>query len=124
MFKNKFKDSDTENKYCKFIWGVLSADEPLNGSANLYTNNDIEIVYFKKIKKYSLSINTAFIFSSYKEEKEYLESCLKALDSFMDKNGYNKEEPFTLFLSTPALTMSSFSIEHLYTQFKIFVDGY
>lgn len=121
---NKLKDSVIESKHSKFIWGVTSIETPFKSSANLYTVNDIEIIYFKKPKLYSLSINTGYIFDSYETEKEYLQCCLLAFGIFMEQNGYSTEEDFVFYLSSPSLTMTSDNIEHLYTQFKIFVNGY
>ena len=42
----------------------------------------------------------------------------------MDDNGLNKKEPFKLFMSNPCTSMVADTIEELYTNFKIFVDGF
>ena len=42
----------------------------------------------------------------------------------MDDNGLNKNERFRLFMNNPCTNMVANSIEELYTNFKIFVNGY
>ena len=49
---------------------------------------------------------------------------LKAFTKYMDDNGLNKNEPFRLFMNNPCIDMVANSIEELYTNFKIFVNGY
>ena len=42
----------------------------------------------------------------------------------MDEKGLDKNKPYDLFMTTPCTRMSAESIEELYTNFKIFVDGF
>lgn len=42
----------------------------------------------------------------------------------MDENGYNKNNEYVLYMSSPKIDMIADNIEDLYTQFKIFVNGY
>ena len=107
----------------KFIWGEVSCDN-LNGSeANLYTLNDIDIVYNRKTKKYMLGIETVYYFEDKREEVEYLEMLLVQLHKFMIENCYDTNYEYSLWHS-PHLITEADSIPELYTNFKLFVAGY
>ena len=86
--------------------------------------NDIDIIYDKKKKEYMLGIETSYIFKTHTAECNYLSDCLKAFTKYMDDNGLNKDEPFRLFMNNHCINMVANSIEELYTNFKIFVNGY
>lgn len=113
-----------ENEMIKFIWGVKSWDDLTGVDACLYTMNDIDIEYDKSAKIYMLSIETAYLFKTYGDECEYLRDCLKAFTKYMDDNGLSKNEPYRLWMSNPCTSMKAETIEKLYTNFKIFVDGF
>ena len=73
----------------KFIWGVKSWDDLSSAkSANLYTMNDIDLIYLKDENKYILGIETMFMFKEEKHKLNYLTGCLKAFTEFMKDNGY------------------------------------
>ena len=120
----KYGDCTLETDDIKFIWGVKSFDDLSSSNACLYTMNDIDIIYDKKKKEYILGIETAYLFKTYNDECKYLSDCLKAFTKYMDDNGLNKNEPFRLFMNNPCTNMVANSIEELYTNFKIFVNGY
>lgn len=120
----KYGDSAIETDDLKFIWGIKSWDDLSGRNACLYTMNDIDITYDKKKKKYMLDIETAYWFETYADECKYLENCLKAFTTYMDDNGLNKNESFRLFMNNPCTSMMADTIEELYTNFKIFVDGF
>ena len=120
----KYGDCSLENDDMKFIWGVKSWDDLSGHDACIYTMNDIDIIYDKKEKKYMLGIETAYMFKTHAAECEYLQDCLKAFTKFMDDNGLEKNKPYLLFFSNPCTSMEAESIEELYTNFKIFVDGF
>ena len=120
----EYGDYTLETDDLKFIWGIKSYDDLSCANACLYTMNDIDIIYDKKKKEYILGIETAYLFKTYNDECKYLNDCLKAFTKYMDDNGLNKEEPFRLFMSNPCTNMVANSIEELYTNFKIFVNGY
>ena len=120
----KYGDCTLETDDIKFIWGVKSFDDLFSSNACLYTMNDIDIIYDKKKKEYILGIETAYLFKTYNDECKYLSDCLKAFTKYMDDNGLNKNEPFRLFMNNPCTNMVANSIEELYTNFKIFVNGY
>ena len=120
----KYGDCSLETDDLKFIWGIKSYDDLSCADACLYTMNDIDIIYDKKKKEYILGIETAYLFKTYNDECKYLSDCLKAFTKYMDDNGLNKNEPFRLFMNNPCTNMVANSIEELYTNFKIFVNGY
>lgn len=113
-----------EDESMKFIWGIKSWDDLSSASACLYTMNDIDIVYDKKREVYMLGVETAYLFESYADECEYLRKCLDAFTKYMDDNRLEKNRPYILFMSNPCTSMEAETIEELYTNFKIFVDGY
>lgn len=120
----KYGDYSLETDDIKFIWGVKSWDDLSGADACLYTMNDIDLTYDKKNKEYMLGIETAYIFKNHADECEYLRNCLKAFTKYMDDNGLNKNEPYKLFMSNPCTSMEAETIEDLYVNFKIFVDGF
>ena len=120
----KYGNCTLETDDLKFIWGIKSYDDLSCADACLYTMNDIDIIYDKKKKEYNLGIETAYLFKTYDDECKYLCDCLKAFTKYMDDNGLNKNEPFRLFMNSPCTNMVANSIEELYTNFKIFVNGY
>ena len=120
----EYGDYTLETDDLKFIWGIKSYDDLSCANACLYTMNDIDIIYDKKKKEYILGIETAYLFKTYNDECKYLSDCLKAFTKYMDDNGLNKNEPFRLFMNNPCTNMVANSIEELYTNFKIFVNGY
>ena len=120
----EYGDYTLETDDLKFIWGVKSFDDLSSSNACLYTMTDTDIIYDKKKKEYILGIETAYLFKTYNDECKYLSDCLKAFTKYMDDNGLNKNEPFRLFMNNPCTNMVANSIEELYTNFKIFVNGY
>ena len=64
------------------------------------------------------------MFKTQAAECKYLQDCLKAFTKYMDDNGLNKNEPFGLSMGNPCTSMVANTIEELYTNFKIFVDGF
>ena len=120
----KYGDCTLETDDIKFIWGIKSFDDLSSSNACLYTMNDIDLTYDKQKREYMLGIETAYMFDSYDDECKYLSDCLKAFTKYMDDNGLNKNEPFRLFMNNPCTNMVANSIEELYINFKIFVNGY
>jgi hypothetical protein len=120
----KYGDCLLEDDDIKFIWGVKSWDCLTGSDANLYTMNDIDLTYDKKKKVYMLGIETAYMFKTHESECNYLRKCLDAFTKYMDDNGLEKNKPYMLFMSNPCISMVAESIEELYVNFKIFVDGF
>jgi hypothetical protein len=121
---NKYGNCTLETDDYKFIWGVTSWDDLTGHDASMYTMNDIDITYNKKNKVYILGVETAYIFETHEGECDYLKNCLNAFTKYMDDNGLNKNEPYKLFMNNPCTSMEAETIEELYKNFKIFVDGF
>ena len=120
----KYGDYSLENDEIKFVWGMKSYDDLSGSEANLYTMNDIDIVYNKKENKYMLGIETAYIFENHADECSYLKNCLVAFTKYMDDNRLKKNKPYVLFMNDLCPSMKAKSIEELYANFKIFVNGF
>ena len=126
--KHKYIDWEDNEYNCgdiKFIWGIKSYDCLVSGPANIYTMNDIDITYSRKTGLYSLGLETAYLFEEGKVgEVKYLDNLLNEFTKFMNENGYNTNEPYTFFLCSPIVERFAKTIPELYTQFRIFVEGY
>jgi hypothetical protein len=108
------------NNDIEFIWGIKSWDDTTGQPVCMYTMNDLELVYNHITKLYSLDIETIYQFDSFKDEVEYLEGLLDKFTEFMNKSN----------LKTNYITYSKYeivriaeTIEELYTNFKMFVNG-
>lgn len=122
--ENKYGDINKENDNFKFIWGIVSSDSLSNDCCGLMTMNDMDIVYDKKECLYMLGIETGYMFDNYKDKCKYLKSLLKVFTKYMDENSLDKNKPFDLFFSQPKTELKGKSVEELYTNFKIFVEGF
>lgn len=120
----KYGNYMLEDDDIKFIWGVKSWDDLSGEDASIYTMNDIDIIYNKKEKKYALGIETAYMFKNHEAECKYLQDCLKAFTQYMKDNNLSTNEPFMLFMNNTCCDIKADTIEELYTNFKIFVDGF
>jgi hypothetical protein len=127
--KKKYPDYEDNEYNCgelKHIWGIKSWDDLSSNSCNIYTMNDIEITYHRDIKKYSLCIETAYMYDDNRKqhECEYLKQLLNAFTKYMNDNNYSKEYDICLFMMQPSIDFKTDSIEELYANFKIYVEGY
>ena len=120
----KYGNYTLETDDYKFIWGVKSWDDLSGADACMFTMNDIDIIYDKKNKIYMLGVETAYMFDTYEDQCRYLKNCLNAFTKYMDDNKLKKNEPYMLFMSNPCTRIKANTIEELYTNFKIFVDGF
>lgn len=120
----KYGNCSLEDDDFKFIWGVKSWDDLSDADANLYTMNDIDLTYDKKKKMYMLGVETAYCFDNFASECNYLRKCLDAFTKYMDDNRLQKNKPYDLFMNNPCTSMTAETIEELYVDFKIFVDGF
>ena len=128
-YKLKYPDYVEDSKHCgslEHIWGVTSYDDLTGSEANLYTMNDIDITYDRDSKLYMLGIETAYMFKEPRKQNEceYLRELLDFFDKYMDAMGLSKSFDKCLFFSQPTILTSAESIEELYMNFKIFVEGY
>lgn len=128
QYKKLYPDYEDDGYNCgelKHIWGIKSWDDLTKADACLYTMNDIDITYDREQKLYYLGIETAYVFKN-KESSEcnYLKELLDAFTTFMQDNDYSTEYNFSLHFGSPSTSTSAKSIEELYTNFRIFVEGY
>ena len=126
--KRKYPDWEDNEYNCgeiKFIWGIKSYDWLVSGPATIYTMNDIDITYDRKTGLYLLGVETAYLFNEGKTgEVKYLDDLLNEFTKFMNESGYNTNEPYTFFMCDPRADCRAKTIPELYTQFRIFVEGY
>ena len=125
MYSDYIDDEYNEGSL-KFIWGAKSWDDLSSNNANLHTMNDIDIVYDRDTKKYLLGIETAYMFDENRKENEcrYLKQLLNTFTRFMDDNNYSKDYDICLFMKDTSTSTTADSIEELYANYKIYVDGY
>ncbi|PIH59089.1 hypothetical protein [Paenibacillus sp. LK1] len=128
VFRCKMKYPDyADNEYnqgrLKHIWGVKSSIDNRFKEANMYTLNDIEVIYDRKNKLYFLHMQTQHCESS-NEERGYLQSLLLSFEDYMDDNGFNTNYQKRFLYSLPNVNSYAESIEELYINFKMYVKGY
>lgn len=120
-----WEDNEYNCGNLKFVWGIKSYYDLSPTPCNFYTMNDIEITYSRKSKLYSLGIETSYMFDNGKSgEAEYLDGLLQQFTEFMRENNYKTDEPYSLWMEMPGINMFAESISELYTNFKLFVEGY
>ena len=119
-----YKDDEYNCGSLKFIWGVKSWDDLTGKDANMYTMNDIYITYDRETKLYSLGIETIYMFKDANAKCEYLRNLLNAFTAFMDSNNLSKDFQIGLFFSQPIIRIEADSLEELYANFKMYVEGY
>lgn len=120
-----YADDEYNSGDLKFIWGVKSRDDLSKSSvANMYTLNDATIVYNRRDKTYSLLIETAYWFDTKIDEVNYLENLLAKFREFMITNRYDTNFPYRFWMSPATANMLADTIPELYTEFRIFVEGY
>ncbi len=127
--KRKYPDYiEDEYNYgdLKFIWGVKSWDDLTSKDANLYTMNDLDIIYDREEKEYMLGIETIYSFDNGNEgEIKYLEGLLDKFAEYMNENEYTTtQDKLCLTCIESSEPWRAETISELYIRFKIFVDGY
>lgn len=122
------KYGDCEDEKIKLIFGVISYDDLCGSShANLYTMNDLEVCYDKNTKKYNVSVETAYMFMSEKDEMKYIKALLSQFTKYMNENRLDTNYQiglFVLFSGGFGIDCTSDSIEECYAKFKFMVEGY
>lgn len=124
--QDKHVSSPFETLDVKFIWGKLSRDN-ISGSteANLFTMNDIDVVYCKDSHEYVLGIETIYQFNDEKDKINYLKDCLDAFTQFMVKNNFNiTKKPDWNYVFANGTNSRFRTIEDCYATFKMFVNAY
>jgi len=127
QYYDNYYINEKETEDTLFIWGVMSYDD-LSGSkeANMFTMNDLDLIYHKDINKYSLSIETIYMFEE-NGHYGYMQSLLDEFTKFMEENNYNTSREFDLYqVFTEGISINNKfnSIEEAYTAFKMMVNGY
>lgn len=130
-YYDDYNEDFTENSSMKFIWGLKSYDDLSNYDANLETMNDIDLIYLKDEKKYILSVETIYMFSSKDSEKEYFHTLLDKFTEWMQDKGYNINsslnsygDVYEIFTSGININTEFNTIEDAYRTFKLLVNGY
>lgn len=75
-----------ENDKWLFIWGVKANDDAHFGDSNLFSLNDIEILFNKNDKKYYLGIETVYLFGDINDRIYYYQNLLKKFKEYMIEN--------------------------------------
>lgn len=120
-----YEEEVYENEVIKFIWGIKANDDLSDSDANLYTLNDIDLIYLKDENKYVLGVETIYYFDEEKYKLKYLIKCLDAFTRFMNENGYDiNKKPFWMDVFNFNIDSKFDSIEDCYAMFKMLVNGY
>lgn len=90
--------------------------------------NDFDIIYDKKEKKFSMSIETIYMFDNGKEgEKEYIKDIFNTFTQWMISKGYDTTKEvriYDIFTSGNNINTDFDTLEELYANFKCFVNGF
>ena len=125
--KRKYPDWTDDEYHCgslKFVWGIKSCDDFSSGMPNIDSMNDIEITYDYTTSLFSLGIETAYLFESKADEANYLNRLLEHFTQFMVAGGHDTNGRVSFFMSRPYISCEADTIEELYTQFRIYVEGF
>lgn len=125
-FKIKKIYTDNSDEDLEFIWGIKSWDDLTSSEANLYTMNDLDIVYDRKRNEYMLGIETVYLFADGNNgEIKYLEHLLEKFTEFARENNYiSSDDKFCLRCIESVDPWRANTIAELYIRFKVFVQGY
>ena len=130
-YDDDYNKDYTENSSMKFIWGLKSYDDLSSCGANLYTMNDIDLIYLKDAKKYILGVETVYLFKTKEDEQNYFKTLLENFTVWMNKQGYdinNTLNPYgdmhSIFTSGYNINTHFDTIEDAYRIFKFLVNGY
>ena len=115
--------SDDESTTMKLIFAISAC-----GSwQGLYGANDFEVIYHKDIKRYSIGIETFFMFDTRDDAKEYLKETLNQFTNFMNENEYDinyKINIYDIFTKGYNINTKFDTLEECYAMFKLLVDGF
>ncbi len=78
-----------EDDDMKFIWGIKAYDDLSSGEANLYSMNDIELIYFKEKDEYIFSWERIYYFEKTKHAIRYYKHLIKLAKDWMISKGYD-----------------------------------
>ena len=108
---------------------MKSADDLSKGNeANLLTMNDFDILYNKKNKTYSMSMETIYEFRGGKAgEKTYIKNLFNKLTEWMESKKYDTTQEVTLyeiFTQGKNINTEFQTLEELYAVYKCLVFGF
>ena len=122
------KYGDCENESIKLIFATLSYDEMVRQrGATLYTMNDLDVIYDKETKKYSVDIEAIYQWDDKSGIAIYLQSLLNQFTKYMTDNNLKtnyKISFYDIFYGKIAIECEADTIEECYAKFKFIVDGY
>ena len=108
-----------------FVWGIKSPDEESEEDADLYTKNDIDIVYNIYTDYFTLGIDTDYFFDSDADQKQYAADLLTELKHFMRNTGLDTHVLLSLDEMTSYNLFSEFEdLETLYAAARMILLGY
>lgn len=116
-----------ENESIKLIFGVKSYDDLCECDVNLYTMNDLDVIYDKQTKKYSISIEAFYQFDSIEGQVRYLNGLLEKFTKYMTDNNLDKNYKisfYDIFYGNININCIANSIEECYARFKFIVEGF
>ena len=119
--------NENETQDMLYVWGIKSWDDLTPGTqANMYTMNDLSLIYDKDTNKYSLSVETIYMFKE-NGQYGYMKSLLDEFTKWMEENNYNTSIEFNLhrvFTDGISINTTYNSIEEAYAAFKMMVNGF
>ena len=124
-YRNCIGDT-THDLGMRHIWGIKSYDDLSGAECNLYTMNDLDILYYDETDDYGLSIETVYEFKE-QAERRYLNRLLEQFTEWMISQGYSTENKlwmYGVFTRGYNATNRFKTIEELYATFKMLVIGY
>lgn len=124
----KYPDYKGETEYdCGeyiFVWGVKAPHEVCEEPASLHTMNDIDLLYSREKKQYTLIVETGIWFDDKEQEIKHLTLLLDDFTKYMEENNLPTNSPYKFWMSQPYLLFDGATISEVYTSFRIFVEGY
>ena len=121
------KYGDCEDESIKLIFGIKSYDDLCECDVNLYTMNDLDVIYDKNTKKYSASVEAIYQFDSIEGQVRYLNQLLHEFTKYMTDNNLNTNYQisfYDIFYGHIAIDCVADSIEECYSRFKFIVEGF
>lgn len=146
--KHKHYEQEKYNPYVLnnlvFIWGVKSRDDFTNNSANIFTMNDIDVVYDIGTQQYIIGVEEAYSFDTLKDKQIYFTKLFVLFEKWYESMGYditkisdmqlseNEEHKILKHINNIAsyqewnncYACQSKDIFNLYIKFKFFVKEY
>ena len=115
----------TEESGSLFVWGVKSPDDTSGQDADIFTKNDIDIVYNIEKDYFNLSIDTDYFFDSDADQKQYAADLLTELKHFMRNTGLDTHVLLSLDEMANYNLYSDFEdLETLYAAARMILLGY